>query len=134
MKKIKSFLPLFLCLAIFGTAYAIDSTKSRIQNVEVPSCVSVSTSTWTAVPALASIPAIGKGGQIISSHASNSASFGIVLSSVSTVSVSTMTAIMEVAPGEAYVIDNSLNVKVFAVSYHTSAESMCQQQFKLDYP
>lgn len=117
-----------------GSVYALDKTQSRIQNVAPASCISVSTSTWTAVPATASVLAVGKGGQMILSPSSNTAKFGIILSSVTSVTSSTATAAMEVGVGESYFIDNSANVYVFAVSRHTSAETMCQQQFKFDYP
>lgn len=117
-----------------GYVYASDGTRSRIQNVAPASCISVSTSTWTAIPAITSVLSVGKGGQMILNPSSNTGKFGIVLSSITTVYTSTNVAIMEVSPGESYFVDNSVNITVFAASRHTSAENMCQQQFKFDYP
>jgi len=108
-------------------------TSAKIQGVADPACISVSTSAWTAIPSTTTVKS-GRGGILISAPSTNTAGFGIVLAS-STMQVpivSTSSFGIQMAKGDYLDLSISEFVRSFAVALHSSAESICYQEYTLE--
>ncbi|MCK5358322.1 MAG: hypothetical protein KAJ48_07995 [Elusimicrobiales bacterium] len=124
MKKILGMI--ILILAINGI---VEADSAMFQGVVAdPLAVSISTSAWTALPSTTTVN-ISRTGIYLLNPTSNTAAFNVYISSMSaTPTVSTNTAIIELTKGEEQFLDISGFLYVFAVSKHTSAESITYQQ------
>ena len=118
-----------------GGAWAIDRTAAKIQGVGVPACVAISSTTWTAIPAIASIKS-GRGGIFIAAPSSTVGAFNIVMASSPVTAPSVATTIhaytMEAKGVQDF--EASQYVYMFAFSTHTLAASqnLCYQEYTLE--
>jgi len=126
---------LVLGLAVFGHAYT-RTVEEPIRKVTDPESsdisVSVSNSTWTLVVPLAADELKGRDGVIINNPSVNNANvIGIITPHDQAPTVSTNTAIIEIAPGDPdREIKLSDEQNLFMNSRHSAAETIYIQEFK----
>lgn len=132
MKKI--FIP-FLLITLTASVYAIERTAAKIQGVGDPACVSVSSTTWTAVPSTSTIRA-SRGGIILSAPGATVGAFNVVFTSnaITTPSVATSVHNMDLIASQSEDLSVSQFVYIFAVSTHTGAatQNLCYQEYTLE--
>lgn len=94
-----------------------------------PSTVSVSTSTWTKVPAASSLPR--RAGLLVSVPASNTANVVGHFGGCSSTAIATTVRPMEFPKGNGFVlVPIDENVCLYLLSLHTAAENIHVQEIK----
>lgn len=113
--------------AFSSPVWAMD--KAKIQGVGVPACISVSTTSWTAIPSTTTIKG-GRTGIFLMNSEANTGTFNISFTSspLQSPAVSTNTASVQLAKSYTTYIEISQFIYVFALSRHTAAEDICYQE------
>jgi len=135
VNKVILSLMLLFGLTVFVSAYTrtVEEPIRRVTDPESADIsVSVSNSTWTLVVPLAADELKGRDGVIINNPSVNNANvIGIITPHDQAPTVSTNTAIIEIAPGDA---DREIRLSdeqnLFMNSRHSAAETIYIQEFK----
>lgn len=124
MKKIFLSIAFLLCFGVLHADPLV--TESPIEAVLAPTCVTISTSVFTAIPASNWGQRIGI---IVNNPASNTNNVHGFFS-VSAPTVATRTAVIELEPGEFFGASADNGVTLFLVSQASAGEDICVQEFK----
>lgn len=118
---------IFCCWLLLLGASSAFGDRAKFHRLGTSGNVSVSTSSWTAVPSTSSVDA-SRLGVMIDSYDTNSANMLIQFTTSTTISKSTSTGITLKPADEPWTLEFSRDIYIWAISLHTSAENIFEKE------